>query len=99
MLRGCRGEDVLLLQLFVTVVLFSILESPPCEGVVVSWTNPLGGSWGEASNWNTSAVPVATDEVHINVPKNSSARFNITLNGASYTIASLYFLVPYTNTR
>ena len=36
----------------------------------VRWTNPAGGDWADATNWNTGAVPGPDDDVVIDVPGN-----------------------------
>jgi hypothetical protein len=37
--------------------------------VVVDWINPSGGDWDTPANWSTHALPGATDDVVINLPK------------------------------
>jgi hypothetical protein len=39
----------------------------------VTWTNPSGGDWDTSGNWNTGAVPAATDDVVINNSLNAGA--------------------------
>src|SRR5262245_17966825 len=37
---------------------------------IVFWTNPSGGDWADAANWDTGALPGSLDDVVIDVPGN-----------------------------
>jgi allophanate hydrolase subunit 2 len=49
------------------------------------WINPSGGNFNDPTNWDTGAVPVATDDVYINVPTNAV----ITVSSGTVQVNSL----------
>src|SRR5215472_3717861 len=50
-----------------------------------SWSNIQGGDWFQASNWDTTTVPGANDDVFINL----SGSYTVTLNATTASINSL----------
>lgn len=40
----------------------------PAHAVSVSWDNPAGGNWANASNWSDDQLPTTADFVEINLP-------------------------------
>ena len=62
------------------------LGNAPPPASTVSWINPAGGSWQDAANWSTGAVPVFTDTVLIT----RAGSYTVTMGGGSYlTVARL----------
>ncbi|WP_165421849.1 Ig-like domain-containing protein, partial [Rhizobium ruizarguesonis] len=51
----------------------------------IEWTNPAGGNWATASNWNTGHIPSAQDDVLVPLPVGAT----ISLPNANTTIARL----------
>ncbi len=51
----------------------------------IHWTNPAGGAWGLAANWDSHSVPGAGDDVVIDVPGN----ITITHDTGTDTVRSL----------
>lgn len=45
----------------------------------ISWSNPAGGSWGVAGNWNLGRVPDATDVVDISL----AGTYTVSLSGTA----------------
>src|SRR5262249_34524545 len=51
---------------------------------VINWVNTAGGDWGTASNWDLNRIPIATDDVVINL-----AGITVSHTSGSDTIRSL----------
>lgn len=58
----------------------------------ITWTNPNGGNWNVATNWNPSQIPSTNDHAIITLPGNYAVSVNaattidrLTLGGASGT--------------
>ncbi|HEV2522676.1 MAG TPA: Ig-like domain repeat protein, partial [Candidatus Acidoferrales bacterium] len=56
-----------------------------CTGTI-SWTNPLGGDFNTATNWNTGLAPTSTDDVCISP---AFAGVTVTFTSGTVTIHSL----------
>ncbi len=54
-------------------------QTPSCS---VSWINPSGGDWSTPPNWDTGAVPTATDDVCIG--DLAGAAYEVSLSGSGY---------------
>ena len=57
------------------------------SAAVVSWSNPAGGDWATAGNWNTGTVPTAADDVHIDMA--GTYTVSISASVTSVTVNSL----------
>ncbi len=59
---------------------------------VITWTNPSGGDWSVATNWDLRRLPNSTDDVVIN----DTGNFSVTHQSGSDTVHSLTANRPFT---
>jgi len=62
-----------------SLVLFILLTSTAASQTI-SWNNPAGGLWTEASNWDLNRVPTAADTVMITLP----GTYTVALGGSGF---------------
>ncbi len=61
------------------IIFISIFQLlPPVFAVPITWINPSGGDWNNASNWSPNMVPAASDTVLFDLP--ATYPVQITLN-------------------
>jgi len=57
-----------------------LLTSSVAGAEAVNWNNALGGSWNNAANWTSAAVPVPIDDVIVNVAGTITVDYEETIN-------------------